>query len=88
MPSFLKVYPIGAQGLDIDSDPISLDDQELTLAQNVMRDPVDNGLRKRPGLTIFNGSFLAGPALGGIGVPVVNLSTSGILQIYLGRGPV
>lgn len=88
-PAMLKVYALGTLGVNVDSDPISLKDQELRLAQNVIRDPLgsDSGVRKRPGLGAFNTNVASGTILGGIGVPVIDLSNNGTTQIYLGRGP-
>lgn len=87
--AILKVYNVGSMGVNVDTDPISIQDQELRLAQNAIRDPLgnDSGLRKRPGLGPFNLNTASGPILGGIGVPLINLSTSGTIQIFLGRGP-
>jgi hypothetical protein len=89
MAGILKIYDIGALGVNVDSDPITLDDQEIRLAQNAIRDPLgaDSGLRKRPGLGVFNTSLVAGAILGGIGVPLKNLSSSGTVYLYIGRGP-
>lgn len=87
--ALLKVADIGALGVNVDSDPLSLEDQELRLAQNVIRDPLgaDAGLRKRPGLVAWNTSITAGVILGGIGVPIIDQSTTGTVQLYIGRGP-
>lgn len=91
MASLLKLDNIGAKGVNVDADPASLEDTELRLAQNAIRDPlgVDSGLRKRPGLKVFNLNTVSPDAiLGGIGVPLRNASTGGIQFIYIGRGPV
>jgi len=90
MGSILKVYKLGSKGVNVDSDPISIEDQELRLAQNIIRDPLgnDSGLRKRPGLGVYNESVAAGEVLGGIGVPLINQSPNGFEFIYIGRGPV
>lgn len=90
MAGILKLTDIGAKGVNVDSDPISLDDQELRLAQNAIRDPLgeDSGLRKRPGLLAFNTSLLSGAILGGICMPLKDESTGGFLTIYIGRGPI
>jgi hypothetical protein len=90
MAGILKVYDIGALGVNVDADPISLDDQELRLAQNAIRDPLgsDSGLRKRPGLLAFNTTSITGSVLGGIGVPFPDLSPAGgTFYLYIGRGP-
>lgn len=88
-PAILKVYKIGSLGVNIDIDPLSIDDMELRLAQNAIRDPLgsDSGLRKRPGLLAYNGAILAGSILGGIGVPLQDLSVNSTQIIYIGRGP-
>jgi hypothetical protein len=85
----LKIYDIGKLGLNIDSDPITLEDQELRLAQNVIRDPLgsDAGLRKRPGLAVFNASSFIDPVLGGIVLPTGSTLTTQGTTIYIGRGP-
>lgn len=87
--AILKVTDIGKLGVNVDSDPISLQDQELRLAQNAIRDPLgaDSGLRKRPGQGQFNTAVTVGAVLGGIGVPLVDKSVNGTLTIYIGRGP-
>ena len=85
----LRVYNFGTMGVNVDSDPISMQDQEFRLAQNVIKDPLgnDSGLRKRPGLAAFNTNLASGIILGGIGVPLVDLSNNVNQSIYLGRGP-
>lgn len=89
MGTTLKIYKLGSMGVNVDVDPIAIEDQELRLAQNAIRDPLgnDSGLRKRPGLTASNSNVASGDILGGIGVPLADLSGSGTLLIYLGRGP-
>lgn len=88
--ALLKVVDIGALGVNVDADDLSLMDQELRLSQNAIRDPLgfDSGLSKRPGLGAWTTSVAAGAILGGIGVPLVDESpTGGGLQLYIGRGP-
>lgn len=87
-----KIIALGTLGVNVDADPLSLKDQELRLAQNAIRDPLgnDSGLKKRPGLGVFNLSLAAGAILGGIGVPFIDLTGSvngSNLIIYIGRGP-
>lgn len=86
--ALLKVVDIGALGVNVDADPLSLEDQELRLAQNAIRDPLgaDSGLRKRPGLTYWDLTLLAGPILGGIGVPILDSSPAASINLYIGRG--
>ncbi len=89
MSSVLKIYDLGSLGVNVDSDPISIKDQEFRLAQNTIRDPLgdDSGIRKRPGFASFNGSLASGEVLGGVGVPLIDLSNNRFMAIYLGRGP-
>jgi hypothetical protein len=87
----LKVTNFGLNGVNVDKNPLELADGELTQAQNAISDPASgrSTLRKRPGLIAFNTSVTAGMVLGGIDVPLVNLSTSrgGTVAVYIGRGP-
>ena len=89
MSTILKITNLGSMGVNVDSDPLSLEDQELRLAQNAIRDPIgnDSGLTKRPGFVVFNTNSSAGATLGGIGLPVQDMSGSGTHYIYIGRGP-
>lgn len=88
MVAILKIANIGAGGVNVDTDPISLDDKELRLAQNAIRDPLgaDSGLRKRPGLGVWNTTIAAGAILGGIGVPLQDLTSNGLHIVFIGRG--
>jgi len=89
MASNLKLYDLGKDGVNVDSDPVNLLDTELRKAQNTIRDPLGaiHGLRKRPGLAAFNESLTGGEILGGIGVPLLDQSTGGSLMMFIGRGP-
>lgn len=89
MGTSLKLYQLGTMGVNVDEDPLALNDQEFRLAQNAIRDPLgsDTGLKKRPGLLIFNLSLTAGSVLGGVGVPLVDLSPNGAQDLFIGRGP-
>jgi len=84
----LRITDIGALGVNVDSDPITLQDQELRLSQNAFRDPLgaDSALRKRPGLGIFSTTTASGPILGGIGVPLQDLTSHGLHIVFVGRG--
>ena len=85
MAGTLKLYKLESMGVNVDSDPLSLADQELRQAQNAIRDPMSaDGLRKRPGLAVF-GFGAAGPVLGGQGVPLADRSGNGTQLIYIGR---
>lgn len=85
----LRIQDIGAGGVNVDADPISLEDQELRLAQNAIRDPLgaDSGLRKRPGLGFFNTAVAAGTVLGGSPLPARDAGANGTRNLYIGRGP-
>jgi hypothetical protein len=89
MPSILKLYDPGALGINADANPVALDDRELTKAQNTIRDVLGSarGLRKRPGLDVFNTTTLTNSVLGGIGVPLIDQSSNGVTFIYIGRYP-
>lgn len=82
----LKVYGIGRLGVNVDTDPLMLDDREVTKAQNAINDPLGGGLTNRPGFEPFTTTEAAGSVIGGVGVPIANLSTSGIRFFFIGRG--
>jgi len=86
----IDIRTLGLKGVNVDKDPIELNDDELRKSQNAFHDPigVNAGLRKRPGLIPFNTTGLGGIVLGGIGVPLTNLQDSGNPSIYVGRGPI
>lgn len=85
MAGTLKIYKLESMGVNVDSDPLSLADQELRQAQNAIRDPMSaDGLRKRPGLGVF-ATGAAGVILGGQGVPLANASGNGTQLLYIGR---
>jgi hypothetical protein len=90
----LKVSGFGLRGVNVDKNPLELEDNELTQAQNTISGPSaglsgsgSTSLRKRPGLIAFNTTNSAGVVLGGINVPLINLSGSGSVAVYIGRGP-
>lgn len=82
----VRVYGIGRLGVNVDTDPLMLDDREVTKAQNAINDPLGGGLTNRPGLEAFSATAAAGRVVGGIGVPLANLSGSGIRLFFIGRG--
>ncbi len=82
----VKVYGIGRLGVNVDTDPLMLDDREVTKAQNAINDPLGGGLTNRPGLSAFTTTPAAGRVIGGVGVPLANLSGSGIRFFFIGRG--
>lgn len=83
----LTNYGIGDKGVNVDSSNLHMDDAELRQAQNVIKDPLqsDGAINNRPGLINFNLIAAVGPILGGIGVPLLNMST-GSHFFYIGRG--
>jgi hypothetical protein len=86
----LVVEQFGTKGVCVDKNPLELDDAELTLGQNAMNDPSSgrSTLRKRPGLVAFNQLAAAGVVLGGVDVPLQDLSASGTHWMYIARNPV
>lgn len=83
------VDQFGVKGVNVDKNPLELDQSELTKGQNCVSDPSSGraSLRKRPGLIAFTTSLMAGVVLGGIGVPLLDLSHIGTVRLYIGRGP-
>lgn len=72
-----KIDCYGWQGVNTTKNPIQLDDNELSKAQNAFRDPAGEhgALRKRPGLTKVNSVALSGSVLGFINVPLNEIQT-------------
>jgi hypothetical protein len=88
MSNPIKIYTFGLKGVNVDKDPIELEDDELQQAQNAVTDVLSGtaALRNRPGLIPFNDRTAAGSVLGGIGVPLVDTKTAAISHtIYIGR---
>jgi hypothetical protein len=88
----LVVKTMGQAGVNVDKNPLDLDDDELRQAKNAITDPSSgrSTLRKRPGLIGFNTSTLTYDVLGGNPLPAPNLgagSGGGTITVYLGRGP-
>lgn len=83
----LVVEGFGVKGVNVDKNPLELDNSELVSAQNVISDPAAgiSSIRKRPGLLAFNTLPTAGVVLGGVDLPLQDLSASGTHYIYLGR---
>src|SRR6187549_1956610 len=73
----LNVYGLGSLGVNVDKNPINLEDGELTKAQNAIHDPTGSmgGLRKRPGLTKVNSSAVSGSVFGIMNVPIAPITT-------------
>ena len=84
----ITINQFGLKGVNVDKNPLQLDNDELTQAQNCIPD-VSVGLasiRKRYGLIPFNTNSAAGSVLGGIDMPQVDQSLNGVHTIYIGRG--
>lgn len=83
----IDVIELGKHGVNVDKNPLELDDNELTRAQNAITDPSagESSIRKRAGLIAFTTGSTSGTVLGGVGVPLQHLLT-GTHFIYIGRG--
>jgi hypothetical protein len=86
----LLIRTFGIRGVNVDKNPLELDDDELQSAQNTISDPTSgaSSLRKRPGLAGFNTSTLVFDVIGGSPMPGPNLSQGGTVTIYLSRSPI
>ena len=86
----LKVYGIGSLGVNVDSDPWSIDDRECTKLQNAINYPL-GVLANRPGFAPVNLEAAPGAILGGVGVPALAGSSGGegggTRLMFIGRGP-
>lgn len=73
MPGKLDCYNLGSMGVNVDKNPLELEDGELSKSQNGIHDPMGSmgGLRSRPGLTKLNSVAAAGAINGAIGVPLI-----------------
>lgn len=89
--AILKVFAIGTKGVNVDKDPLELGNDELVQGKNANSMVIDgkSSVGKRPGLGIFTTSATAGAVLGGIDVPLLNLSSNSgsNLTLYIGRYP-
>lgn len=88
--SKLSVTHMGEAGVNVDKNPLKLEDNELTQAQNGISEEIVGKatLRKRPGLIAFNTDVVTeGDVLGGEDLPARNESVSGVRNLYIGRGP-
>lgn len=85
----LTITHMGQAGVNVDKNPLELDDNELLRAQNAVAQ--SNGgqssLQKRPGLIALNTDAVADIVLGGIDIPFSNL-VSGSKFFLIGRGPI
>lgn len=70
----LAVYNLGQLGVNVDKDPIQLEDGELATAQNVIPNPIgEGGIVNRHGLVKLNSAAAADTSVGivgGVGVPL------------------
>lgn len=84
----LRVFTLGSKGVNVDKNPLEMDDDELRSAQNAVSDPLGNdaGVGKRPGMKAQNSVAAAGIIMGGIGVPLLDQSSFGTRYLFLGRG--
>lgn len=87
MAGTIDVMGLGLRGVNVDANPLELDDNDLIQAQNAINDPAagNASIRKRAGLVAFTTSTTSGTVLGGVGVPLQHLLT-GIHFVYIGRG--
>ena len=85
----LTVRNMGLLGVNVDNNPLDLDDNQLTKAQNAISDAASgaSSVRKRPGLLAFNTSTVTSIILGGSPLPGPNLSTGGTVSLFIGRSP-
>lgn len=82
----IRVNSIGTMGVNVDKNPLELDDNEVRQAQNAISTiGTGRSIQKRPGLGVFNTTDAAGPVLGGTTVPLID-RFSGFTTLYLGRG--
>lgn len=78
---------LGLMGVNVDKNPLELDDNELTQAKNAISVTGRSTVRKRAGLLAFTTTATAGSVLGGVDLAVQDLSSSGVHFVYVGRGP-
>jgi len=86
----LKVESFGVEGVNVDLNPLELKDSQLVHAQNCISIPFggQSSICKRPGLVSFTLEETSGTVLGGINLPIQDLSAFGTHYIYIGRGAV
>ena len=77
MPGQLNLYNLGQLGVNVDLNPLQLEDGMLSKAQNATTDSIgsDGGLRKRPGLVKINSVAAAGAIQGAVAVPIAKPAT-------------
>lgn len=76
MADSIDVYSLASRGVVVDKSDVHTSDEELLHAQNWQVDAVGGrgSIRRRDGLLPLNAIALAGPILGGVGVPLVDRS--------------
>lgn len=84
----IKINKLGYAGVNVDKNPLELDDQELRQAQNAIA-PLKTGagIRKRPGFLpwLTLGLEIEDDVLGGAQLPFGDTWMTSA-RIYLGRG--
>ncbi len=82
----IDIKTLGRAGVNVDKDPLELDPDELTQAQNVISTP-NAGIKNRPGLVEFTTAPGSDEVLGGIGLlePAAG-NVGGFEILYIGRG--
>lgn len=73
----IVIKALGKSGVNLDVDPLLLEDSELRDAQNLVHETSSarqGGIKNRPGLTTFTSAPLSGPILGGIGMAVAGVA--------------
>ena len=73
----ITIAAMGSRGVNVDTNPLLLDDSELRSAQNLYHNPSDaqaGGLRTRKGFASFIAAPFTGPVLGGLGLAVAGVA--------------
>ena len=85
----LSVTHMGLAGVNVDKNPLEMGDSELLKGQNAIAETASgvSSLHKRAGLIAVNTAATAGVVLGGIDLPVQDLSPTGTHFVFIGRGP-
>lgn len=90
MGGSIVIMAMGEKGVNVDKNPFELDDSELQRASNAVSD-LQSGvstIAKRPGLVAHNLTTLASDVIGGSPLPGPNLSSGGVVTLYIGRAPI
>lgn len=86
MAAKINIKTLGLSGVNVDKNPLELDPDELTQAQNAIAEP-GAGLKNRLGLVELTGTPGAAAILGGIGVlEPASAEVGGFEILYIGRG--